>query len=478
VLVTVLATAPPAAADHVLVVVTDDFRPADYAARGAVGLVVPGRGPTVTRAELLDLLRLDELPTSACASRRPCPIEIVVAAPPREETHNVRRYPIAVVGDGFRGLLVSDNTRLPGLVSPSDVAETVEALERGEEPPLQGRADPDPAATLADLDRRLAAAHDARNWANALLVALLVVLPALALALGSLLLARAALLAAPAALSAALVLSALERTSTLALALLALAGALGGAALGSTPRRLGALFVAFLVGYGIVLAAWPEVSSLATIGPHPDGGGRFHGITNQVGTLVVVPSLLAAALLAPAGFVPVAALALVLSAWSRAGADGGGALVLGAGFAVLWLRLRGLDLTPRRLALAGAAVAAIGLALVGIDALAGGSSHVTRAVGSGPVDLAGDVGHRARISFDGATSSWYAALMVAGGVAALLLLARRGPRTPVLDAAVAALAVSLVVNDTPTDVAFFGALSCGALAVWEHVRARTPGVNV
>jgi hypothetical protein len=43
----------------------------------------------------------------------------------------------------------------------------------------------------------------------------------------------------------------------------------------------------------------------------------------------------------------------------------------------------------------------------------------------------------------------------------------------VLDAVLVALAVSLVVNDTPTDVAAFGALSCAAL----YVSRRVGGVT-
>jgi hypothetical protein len=475
---TALVLGTPARAEHVLVVTTSDFAPAGFADRGAVGLLVPGRGPTVTRAELFELLRLNELPSPRCANRRPCPIEIFVEEPPREETHNVTRYTVAVVGGGYRGLLVSDNTRLAGLVSPADVADTVEALERGEEPPLESREDADAPQTLAELDRRLADAHDARTPANVVLVAALLALSALALALRSRLLGRAAVLAAPAALSAALLLSALETTSTLLLAALTLALALGGGALGSTRLRLGALLVLFLAAYGVVLVLWPEVNSLALIGPHPDGGGRFYGITNQVATLLLVPSLLAGALLAPAGLIPVAVLALALSAWSRAGADGGGALVLATGLLVLGFRLRGLALTPRRLAVVAAGAVAVGLAVVALDALGGGTSHVTRAVGSGPLDLVGELGHRLRVSFEGATSSWYAALMVVGGVAALGWLLLRGPGSPVVDAAVIALAVSLLVNDTPTDVAFFGALSCGALAAWIHVRRHAPVSSV
>jgi hypothetical protein len=110
---------------------------------------------------------------------------------------------------------------------------------------------------------------------------------------------------------------------------------------------------------------------------------------------------------------------------------------------------------------------------VAVDALAGGSSHVTRTIGEGPLGLAGEFGHRLRVSFEGATSSWHAVLLVVGGVAALVWLATRRPRSAVLDAALVALALSLLVNDTPTDVAAFGALSCGAL----YVSHRLEGVT-
>jgi hypothetical protein len=451
-----------------VVVTTSHFEPAEFAGRGAVGLLAPGRGPTVTADETRELLGLDRLPTPDCARRRPCPIEIFVELPPARETHNVRRTSIAIVGGGYRGLLVSENTRVPGLIAPSDIVPTVEALERGEEPPVRSRADPDAAETLRELDRRLTEAHDARGWANAVLVAAMAGLGGLALVRRSPLLGRAAVLAAPAVLLGALLLSALDLQEPALLALLTVGGALAAARL-----PLAAALVAFLVVYGAVLAIWPEINSLAIVGPHPDGGGRFYGITNQVSTLLLVPALLAGGLLGPVGLGAVAVLALVVVGWSEIGADGGGALVLAAGFLVLALRSRELELTPRRLAfVAGGAVAA-GLALVAADAVTGGSSHVTRAVGGGPVELAEEIGHRFRVSFEGATSSWHALLVVAAGVAVLAWLASRRPRWAVLDAALVGLAISLLVNDTPTDVAAFGALSCGAL----YVSRRAGGVT-
>jgi hypothetical protein len=456
----VLAAPPQARADHVIVLTTSQFEPADFAGRGAVGLIVPGRGPTVTRDETLDLLDLGTLSTGSCANRRPCPVEIFIELPPIEERHNVERYAIAIVGGGYRGLLVSENTRVRGLIAPSDIVPTVRALERGDEPPVRSEAEDDAPKTLAELDRRLTEAHDARNRANYVLVAAVLGFAALAFALRGRLLGRAALLAAPSALLGALLLSALDFPSPALLALLTVAGALAAARL-----PLGWALAGFLVLYGAVLALWPEVNSLAIIGPHPDGGGRFYGVTNQVSTLLLVPALAAGALLAPIGLVLVGLLALVVVGWSQIGADGGGAVVLAAGFLVLAIRLFEIPLTRRNVAIAAACAVALALALIAADALTGGSSHVTRAIDDGPFGLAEDFGHRLRVSFEGATSSWHAALLVAAGVAVLVWLATRRPRFALLDAALIALAVSLVVNDTPTDVAAFGAISCGALYV-------------
>src|SRR5205807_3561358 len=105
------------------------------------------------------------------------------------------------------------------------------------------------------------------------------------------------------------------------------------------------LLCALVVAYLVVLLAWPEVNSLAPIGPHPDGGGRFFGVTNLVETVLLTVSLQAAALLPRAALAPLAVLALVTVGWSRAGADGGGLLVLGAAFAVIVLRSSGRRLT-------------------------------------------------------------------------------------------------------------------------------------
>ena len=180
-------------------------------------------------------------------------------------------------------------------------------------------------------------------------------------------------------------------------------------------------------------------------------------MTNQVETMLLAPSLAAGLAAAP--------LALVTVGWSKTGADGGGLLVYAAGYAVLALRRLG-RFTWRRAAVAAALVVAVGLALVALDAATGGSSHVTRALGSG---LPGELAHRWRVSYDGATRSIGAFIMFASGIALLVAVARSRPRPALVDAMLVALAVSFVVNDTPNDVALWGAL--GAISLLA-VRAR------
>ena len=86
----------------------------------------------------------------------------------------------------------------------------------------------------------------------------------------------------------------------------------------------------------------------------------------------------------------------------------------------------------------------------------GGSSHVTDALEDGPVGLAEDLGRRVQLSVErrdrrlGSLRSWSSA-----GVVALIALAIR-ERRPLLLSLLAALAVSLIVNDSPNDVVIAG----------------------
>ncbi|HET9674473.1 MAG TPA: hypothetical protein VFP31_06630 [Gaiellaceae bacterium] len=452
----------------------------DAGTRGAAGLLVPGAGPTVTREGARASLVRGRVRNAVLGgtvggkplitlARKPGAITIYVALPPEGESHNVRRYPVAIVGPGYRGVLKSSATRLPGLVGIADLAPTAVALARGREPIVTAEAADDPASDLRSLDRRLSAAHDARTAANVVLVAFIVLAAAVGLARRSAFAARAAVLAGPAAVTAALLLSALGPTRSGLLAA-GFAVAMPALALVGAAARLVPVVVGFLVLYALVLALWPETASLGVVGPHPDGGVRFYGVTNQVETLLLAPVILAIDRSRVWVAVAIGLLALFTVGSSWTGADGGGVVVLTAAFAALAVLRSDLELSWRRAGVALAGAAALALLVVGVDAAAGGTSHVTRAVGGGPGTLLDDLLDRLHLSAASVSVSWASALAVVAAVAGLIALARLRRRPRTLDAMLVALVVSLLVNDSPVDVALYGAL--GALSIVAYERAR------
>ena len=306
--------------------------------------------------------------------------------------------------------------------------------------------------------------HDARGWALVAVVVTVLGLSALGGAPG--------VLGCASAVAASLTLSAGGVEAFWAL-VFGLAGLTAAFALVFPLRRLVPYIVtAFLVTLLLVLVFDTRVNSLAVLGARPDGGGRFYGITNQLETLLLAPVLAAAGSGRRRRLFGIGLLALVVVGWSKAGADGGGLVVYAAALAVLALRLRREPVTARRLALAGVGVVLLTFALVGIDAALGGSSHVTHAVGTGPGSLLGDLGRRLHLSYLSVTDSWAKGLEFAAGVAALVAIAAFFRRGPAVDAMLVALAVSFLVNDTPVDVAFLGALGCWTLVRWEAVDSR------
>ena len=149
-------------------------------------------------------------------------------------------------------------------------------------------------------------------------------------------------------------------------------------------------------------------------------------------------------------------------------------MVVAAAFAVLVAGLARARLTPMRLVLGVVGVLAVGLAIVGIDAGLGGSSHVTDAVGGGPGTLLDDLERRLRISWAGATSASHTAFLCVLSLGGLAWLGIRGRERPAIIAMLVAIGVSLLVNDTPVDVLGYGALGCLALTAWDETRAREP----
>jgi hypothetical protein len=303
------------------------------------------------------------------------------------------------------------------------------------------------------------------------LVGWLVAFAALGVLAGSSIAGRAAVLVAPVALSVALLLRAVgvDNPAAVVGTLAVLTGA-GSLLLALRRGLLVPSVVCFLLAFLTVMAVWPEVNALAAIGPHPDGGGRFYGVTNQVETLLLAPSLAAAALVGVAGAAALGTLVLVAVGWSRSGADGGGLLVVASAFAVLIAGLARIRLTPARIIAGVVGVIAVGLVIVGLDALLGGSSHVTDAVGGGPRALFDDLDRRLRISWAGATSAIHTTFLCLLSLGGLAWLGIRGRDQPVIVAMLVGIGISLAVNDTPVDVLGYGALGCLALTAWNETR--------
>jgi hypothetical protein len=379
---------------------------------------------------------------------------IVLGLPRGDDEPNVRRYPIAVLAPGYRGLLKSRSTRIPGIVSIVDVAPT--AL--GTEDALQSRPAEDPVPRLRRLDERIDENGSTRAlasfvvWVSITLVAF--VFP------------RAAFLAFPCVLAANLALGAAGISERLAvLAVLALSVACAAplvALIARSADAVGLLCAASLAGYLVAFAFDGRWLALSPLGPTQNA--RFYGLSNLLETFLLVPALVSAALLGRRHwslFVSVAALAVVTVAGSRFGADGGGAVVLVAGYAALATALA----RSRRLALALAAMGAacfVSLLLL-LDEFTGSSSHVTRTVRGGPDDLAEALWDRIVLSWERTTDRTLTALTVSVATLTLALLVVRvfGTGTSasraVLPLAVTfAVAVSLIVNDSPLDVVVTG----------------------
>ena len=417
------------------------FDPAEYADRAAVGLVVPGAGPSVSREGALAALEQGRLEHDLLGGipkgerklelGRAGGVEIRISLPPPGTSENDRRYPVAILG--YRGLLTSDSTRIRGLVSITDFANgRVEVV-----------ASDDPVAALERLDDRIDRNDRFRLPLTILLVALVLGL---------------ALVRPRHAVRALLVVLAANLWLDPWLALLA-----GGAAV-LLPLGLacGAVLAAYLASLGLDA----ETVALSPFGPSQSG--RFYGINNLLETMLLVPALVGAALLGRIG-VLVGAIAVVAIGGNRFGADGGGLVVLAVAYLVLVLRLRGIRPTPRLAAAICAGAVALALGVLALDALTGGESHVTSSVGDGPVALASDLADRVELSVRRTAASPGAALVVVAGLGLLGWIVARGPRRPIPDALLAGLAVSLLVNDTPSDV-----VAIGAAAAFALLRAESP----
>ncbi|MEO8289512.1 MAG: hypothetical protein ABI649_00770 [Gaiellaceae bacterium] len=262
---------------------------------GAIGLLVPAAGPETSRAQALAALTRGKvenslrggfpdgpplIEVSPLQARAAGPF-IYVGLPEGGTQPNDRRYVVVVVGPGYDGILVSDSTRIPGLVSIADIAPT--AL--GEKGALRSQPDGDPAATLRKLDSRIDAHNDSRLPASILAAALIVLL--------ALLWPRAGLLAFAAVLVANLLLGIAGVSSFWpVLVVISLAAAVGGPLLVLLLRSqlaLGLALASVVVAYLLALGLDGTAVALSPFGPTQNA--RFYGISNLLETMLLVPAL-------------------------------------------------------------------------------------------------------------------------------------------------------------------------------------------
>ena len=112
------------------------------------------------------------------------------------------------------------------------------------------------------------------------------------------------------------------------------------------------------------------------------------------------------------------------------------------------------------------------------DALIGPSTHVGRSVRGGPGEVASDLADRVSLSWERATHGWLVGLTVAAALVVMAVLVARLPRLEVsrdgralLLAFAVAIGVSMIVNDSPQEVALGGVV--GYVALEAFARART-----
>jgi hypothetical protein len=428
--------AAPAHAAELPVFVVPELEFADLEAlsqQGAVGLLVPDAGPETSAARSQAALERGAVRNSLLGddppgdpvlevsfARSPPPGPAIVLGLPRGGTQaNDRRYPIAVLAPGYRGLLTSPSTHIPGLVSVVDVAPT--ALDR--EDALGSTADADPVAALAELDAGIRDHRAAKT--SVLLVSLALIVALAAFLPAAVLPGLAAILLANLVLGIA---GANEAWVDVAVVVAFVAASLVFARLPLVAHGL--LLAGILVAYLVAMGVDERWVALSPFGPSQNA--RFYGLSTLLATLLLVPALAGAELLGRAfglwAFAAVAVLALVTVGGSELGADGGGVVVLLAGYAALIVFSYGLTRRTTIAAVAAAAVLVLALAAEG---------------------------ESLRLSWHAATAGWDVGLLVGAGVAALAAFALR-ERRPLLTAFLAALTVSLLVSDSPSDVIVAG----------------------
>lgn len=478
------------------IVVLDRFTNKTWIAlshRGAVGLLRPGFGPTTNRRRALAELvrgaevnaRLGGVPPGkplivadkGTGARVPtCRMCIVVQLPARgAPVANDRLFRIAVIGQGFHGLLTSPTTEIPGIVSIVDIAPTVLAHQANE---LSWAPASHPLAQLAHLDRQIGANNRLKFAALFILAGLMLLLALLGL--------RAAVTAVPAALVVNLLLGIGQVSNEVLLCAGISAGtallAFALARLCRGDNSLLALYAGVVGLYTVVMIAHPEWQAINPFGPTQNS--RFWGIGNQVETLLLAP-LLAGAVLARRrfgllGFALFGVFGLVVMTDNHLGADGGGAIVLGVALAVLGARLFRFGVGGFIALLASAAITVLWVVSRGLAQA--GPDHLRSAFSNHGAGLLASLESRVPLSYLPALHAWTLVLPLLLVLAATFAVAwRRAESRATRDLLLAlgvALATSLLINDSAAYELAGGIAVVGAAARFvptsAPVRLRIP----
>jgi hypothetical protein len=445
-----------------------------------------------------------QLPAMVQRLRTPDLLIAMERAPPASH-HGLA---IGIAGRGFDGNLVSGSTRLRGMVLATDVAPTI--LRRfgvGIPDEMLGRAihsegEPDPHA-LNRLDARLARVVPRRETVIGTNIFIWIVAAAIAaLSFGGRGTRRALALLGVACmyLPALLLVGAALEPSHFAERLIV---GLGCPLLAAATLRLLPGYGAFAAACGVTVGAYAidmvagsPLTALSLMGPNPSLGVRFYGIGNELeATLAAMVALGTGAALASlpgwsrrrqaAAFAATAVAATAVFAAGRFGADVGAAIVMpigGAAAALYALGVRG-----RRFAAILIVAPIVGLAaLVALDLLAGGDSHLSRSVlhaqgSSDLIDIADRRLRSAARSFARPVNGSFLLLAVAGLVAAFFLRRRvaawfegREPALAGLLGAVAGTAAGALANDSGALILIIGTGVLTAYACFAWAQAPRP----
>lgn len=451
------------------------------------------------------------------AAAQPHRMVIVAQAPP--DPARTRLLAIAIRGVGPNGGITSATTRRDGLVAATDIAPTV--IDRlGLEKPaeMQGRPIEGAVRSGADELQRMSARLESiaarrPSFGRSVLMMFGMIL-ALVLLAGRLsghyddLACRAKRLVALSLLwlpALLLLTAALRPTRAIEVDVTvfgAFALALATDRLVRWPRAPWLPVLACLVLHAVDFALFSSrYTGQSLLGSNPLYGARFFGAGNELEAVFTVSALIGAgawmcdrAPWRPAAWFAAAGLMMTLFlGLGRLGADVGGVIMAGTGFGVAALYVARLRLTITRLFLLILAPLLVLTAIIALDSLTGGQSHLSSTLSGtgGTGDLLTIAGRRFRASVEGARSDgiWIVVLasialltwawlkrerLLAPLVAPGEVGSARRPYRAALAGGVAATVIGALANDSGPAILIIGTiyLLMGVL----YLRGRPDGV--